>query len=128
MERIYCFNELFQLVRNDRLTNYQFVTHWLENKRDVFVFSEKKGASYISPEGFAQWTLCDRESVGTNNVMNLKKMEDLKKHFLQEYASNDNTSCETNHSIQSGKPRSPNNQFGLNKTNKKGKNLKKHIC
>ena len=60
IERIYWFNELFQLVRNDRLTNYQFVTHWLENKRDDFSFGGKKEAAYVSPEGFAQWTLCER--------------------------------------------------------------------
>ena len=48
IEGIYCFNKLFQLVRNDRLTNYQFVTCWLENKRDDFAFGEKKEAVYIS--------------------------------------------------------------------------------
>ena len=35
MEGIYCFNELFQLVRNDRLTNYQFVTYWLKDKENI---------------------------------------------------------------------------------------------
>ena len=47
--------------------------------------------------------------------MNLKKMENIKKHFLQEYASNKNTTCETNHSTQSEKPRRPDNQFGFKK-------------
>ena len=42
----------------------------------------------------AQWTLCDRESDGTNDVMNIKKMENIKKHFIQEYASNENTNFE----------------------------------
>ena len=78
MKGKYNFNELFQLVRNDRLTNYQFVTCWLKNKRDDFVFGEKKEAAYISPEGFAQWTLCNRESDETNDVMNIKKIEDIK--------------------------------------------------
>ena len=82
MERIYHFNKLFQLVRNNRLTNYQFVICWLKNKRDDPAFGEKKEAAYVSPEGFALWTLCDRESDGTNNIMNIKKMEDIKKHFL----------------------------------------------
>ena len=49
IERIYCFNELFQMVRNDRLTNYQFVTSWLENKRDDFSFGGKK-EQHIYPQ------------------------------------------------------------------------------
>ena len=54
MKGIYHFNELFQLVRNYRLTNYQFVTHWLKEKRDDFDFGEKKQAVHVSLEGFAQ--------------------------------------------------------------------------
>ena len=42
MKGIYLFNELFQSVRNDRLTNYKFVTCWLKDKRDDFDFGEKK--------------------------------------------------------------------------------------
>ena len=78
MERIYHFNELFQSVRNDRLTNYQFVTHWLKDKRDDFDFGKKKQAVHVSLEGFAQWTLCVKESDGTNDATNIKKMEDIK--------------------------------------------------
>ena len=67
----------------------------------------------------------ERESDGTNDVMNIKKMEDIKKHFLQEYASNENINCETNDSTQSGKPRRPDNQFGSKIKIKEEKNLKK---
>ena len=50
MKGIYRFNELFQLIRNDRLTNYQFVTKWLKQKRDDYSFGENKEAAYVSPE------------------------------------------------------------------------------
>ena len=83
MKGIYHCNELFQLVRNNRLTNYQFASHWLKNKRDDFAFGEKKEAAYVSSDGFAQWTLCDRESDGTNDVMNIKKIEDIKSIFYK---------------------------------------------
>ena len=46
---IYCFNELFQMVRNDRLTNYQFVAKWLKQKRDDYSFGEKK-KQYMYPQ------------------------------------------------------------------------------
>ena len=94
------------------------MTSPLENKRDDFAFGGKNEAAYVSPEGLAQWTLCEQESDGTNDVMNIRKMEDIKKHFVKEYASNENTSCETNHSTQSEKPRRPDNQFGFKKIKK----------
>ena len=49
----------------------------------MIILLVKKEAAYVSPEGFAQWTLYERESDGTNDVMNLKKIEDIKNIFYK---------------------------------------------
>ena len=61
--------------------------------------------------------------------MNIKKREDIKKHFKQQYTSIENSNLETNHSTQSEKSRRPENQIGFKKLNLKKESIgRKHIC
>ena len=64
---IYCFNELFAFVRQDREDFPDFTRDWIAKKKEAMISNSRRKSTKICPEGFAHWTLSANESLGSRD-------------------------------------------------------------
>ena len=98
MEGIFRFNKLVQFVRQDHFKNPDFVTNWLKSRKQDEGSKSRKRNGPLSPEGYAQWTLSEKESNALIDTRNRKKMDDVTKRLKLQHASNGGSNRESQRS------------------------------